>query len=248
MKILSTINGVHYLTAEVPKFSSLYIEVRKKEERVLSDKQVLNLPFITSKSPHHKEWKLRQPSTKRFLKYIKSKIEPLNIIEVGCGNGWFSNAMTSTLRNHKVIGLDISKEELEQAARLFKKESLQFVYGDLFCISEFEKQFDMVVLNASVQYFPAFKVLFSKLKTWLKCKGEIHILDSPFYDKKDLDKAKKRTENYYQSLGFEAMTNFYYHHSFDDLESFEILYQPRKSILSKWIKHESPFSWWCFYK
>lgn len=120
-------------------------------------------------------------------------------MDIGCGNGWFSNIL-SKIENSKVGGLDINPIELEQADRVFKKENLQFYYGDIFQIKEFEKQFDAITLNACVQYFPNFKLLLDKLKSFSTPGGEIHIIDSPFYKNEEISNAKERTYKYFQAL------------------------------------------------
>ena len=138
-------------------------------------------------NPTHKYlWPLLEEATQ------KNVGEGRRAIDVGCGNGWFSN--TLTLNNNEVVGLDINSLELEQAARVFKKEKLAFVYGNLFKINEpFINQFDLIVLNASIQYFSDINELVTKLKTFLKPSGEINIIESPFYYKKESIDDKKRT-------------------------------------------------------
>jgi hypothetical protein len=72
--------------------------------------------------------------------------------------------------------------------------------------------------------------------------GEIHILDTPLYDKNEIGNAAMRTKNYYISLGFEEMSSYYFHHSLSDLYQFnyKIIYDP-KNIFSKLKKINQPF-------
>ena len=113
-------NNVIYTTEVSNSFSNVYIKVRKKEQRILSDIEVVLLPHLGSK-----EWRLRKKSTNRFLAYLTSKKTSQKILDIGCGNGWFSNAMAQVSEKNKVTGLDINIEELEQAARVFKKENFE---------------------------------------------------------------------------------------------------------------------------
>lgn len=232
-----------YLTHKNDNFSDVYIEVRTKENRVLTDAEVEKLPYTTTHNPNHKEWKIRKKSSEKIYKFLKKKNKPLHILNIGCGNGWFSNIL-STIENTKVIGLDINCIELEQADRVFKKENLQFCYGDIFQIKEFEKQFNIITLNACVQYFPNFKLLLDKLKSYLTLGGEIHIIDSPFYKSEEISNAKERTTKYYQALGHPEMSNFYFHHSIDSIVGFKVRYQPYNNFMLKFInKNSSPFMW-----
>jgi hypothetical protein len=89
-------------------------------------------------------------------------------------------------------------------------------------------QFDVIVFSASIQYFKSIKeILFSAL-AHLTPRGEIHIIDTAFYTAKGVDLAKKRSVDYYNSLGFPDMADYYFHHCLTDLSSFNytILYNP----------------------
>ena len=46
MKV-KTLNTINYLTPLENSFSNNYLSVRKKENRILSDNEVVNLPKIT---------------------------------------------------------------------------------------------------------------------------------------------------------------------------------------------------------
>lgn len=245
LKFLFKKNGIGYLSQNENPFSSVYLEVRKKELRILSDNEVKKLPFMILSNPNAKEWKLRQKSSERFINYLKMKPKNLQIIDIGCGNGWFTNLISEVSQNNNVFGLDINILELEQATRVFKKGNLQFIYGDIF---QFESTlfnlFDVIILNASIQYFKNLRQVMKQLRLFLKPNGEIHIIDSPFYSKEELLSAKKRTNGYYTGLGFPEMIEYYFHHTFDDIRDFEILYYPKQSVLKKFTREkDSPFYW-----
>ncbi len=241
------INKVYYLSPIDINFSNTYISVRDKEKRYLKDEDVLQLPYISKSNPHFKEWQLRQKSSERFISYLKNKKEDLTILDIGCGNGWFSNLLAETSTKNNIIGLDINLDELEQASRIFNKKNLRFAYGDIFKISSvFKNQFNLIILNASVQYFPDFNKLMSQLNYFLKLNGEIHIIDSPFYSNHERTKAKERTKEYYTKLGFPEMALNYFHHLKTDVINFRVLYKPKTSIFRKKFKKDSPFSWYSY--
>ena len=248
-KNFDCINNVYYLTPKELSFSDVYISVRDKEHRFLSDKEVMKLPFCSLENPHYKEWVLRQKSTKRFINYLELKKEELNILDIGCGNGWFTSHIANTSSKNKVIGLDINVDELEQASRIFNQENVQFVYGDIYNLDPiFKNKINLIVLNASIQYFSNFPKLITLLKRFLKPNGEIHIIDSPFYNESDIEKAKQRTKDYYSKLGFPIMSLNYFHHKKTDIQDFKVMYRPKSFILSKVSKEDSPFMWLCYDK
>ena len=239
-----TEDGVYFITPKKMCFSDTYIAVRKKEHRVLNDAEVSKLPSVAPDNPNYKEWELRADTATRFLKYIKSNNNKLSILDIGCGNGWFSNKMAA-LHNTKVLGIDINEYELKQASSVFNNNRVSFAYFDIFSDNNlFNGKFDIITLNASIQYFENFENLILKLKEFLNKEGEIHILDSPFYKTEEITKAKSRTLNYFSSIGFPKMADYYFHHSLKDVSGFDVLFQPKKSVFTKLLGlKKSPFMW-----
>lgn len=237
--------NVYYLTPEDTSFSKHYLAVREKEARILTDAEVRKLPYLD-----RDEWPFRVKSTERFINYVVAKKTESYILTIGCGNGWFSNKIAEVTPQNEVIGLDVNREELEQAVRVFKKKNLKFVYADIFKISEtFEAKFDIITLNGAIQYFENFEVLITLLKSFLKPKGEIHIIDSPFYKETEILAAKERTQEYYSELGVPEMTENYFHHDEQFVQNFDVLYTYKRNIIHKILgKKDSPFSWYRFIK
>ena len=239
-------DGVFVMSEIRQDFENIYLKVRDKEKRIYSDKELLNLP-ITSNSNHHKnEWKLRAKSFQRFTKYLQKKNNNLNILDLGCGNGWFSGQLSNYF-DHIFYCVDVNLTELKQGRKIFKSDKLKFIYAEIFSL-EFQKNFfNIIIVNAAVQYFPNLKKLINRLLLLLNEKGEIHIIDSPIYSGDEAIKAKQRTLDYYSSLSFPEMSNNYFHHSWDELKEFnyKILYNPSafmnrfKRIFTK----DSPFPW-----
>ncbi|MBS1530405.1 MAG: hypothetical protein JSU01_08870, partial [Bacteroidetes bacterium] len=92
-------------------FEDLYLAVRRREKRIYSDEQLLNLPDIDPDHIHAAEWKIRKRSGARLVDYLRKKRRSLRILEVGCGNGWLSAKMAGIPGSY-VIGLDINQTEI----------------------------------------------------------------------------------------------------------------------------------------
>jgi len=240
-------NGIYFLSEIDDTFESIYIAVRENEKRVYSDKEVKLLPNTSSSNPHKEEWKMRKRSLQRFTRYIKKYDEKLILLDVGCGNGWFSANIVNRSSNN-IYALDVNKIELEQAARVFNFKNIYFICGNIFDNIFEDRSYDIITLNSSIQYFDNFSTLIKRLFYFLTDEGEIHIIDSPIYNRNELAGAKERTARYYISNGFLEMAKHYHHHTFDELKDFnyKILYDP-KAVQNNLKKifgfKDSPFPW-----
>jgi SAM-dependent methyltransferase len=235
----------------------LYLEVRNRERRVLADEVVKNLPIVSPSSVYAREWAWRRRSLARFVSHCKRRAAardaPFRILDLGCGNGWFANRLAEN-PNWEVWAADVNEAELAQGARLFGRENLKFAYADVLSLSPssdvattpFGAAFDVVVLAASVQYFPDLAQLVFSLKKCLKPSGEIHLLDSPFYrNENERMAARRRTLEYYSKIGVPQMAAFYHHHLWSDVANLggENLNNRLKIKFLQKVKWLAPFPW-----
>lgn len=225
-------------------FSEQYYLLRKAEGRIYSDEEVASLPEINEQHKYFKEWLARKASAGRLVKYLSDRNKELQILEVGCGNGWLA-AKLAGIRRTKVTGIDINIKELEQAKRVFNKiGNLEFLNCSLDDELLKELRYNIIVFASSIQYFSPLRNVLRNAINKLKPGGEIHLVDSNFYSQNEVEAARGRTNNYYQSIGFPEMTDQYFHHSIQELEQFdpEILYDPH-SLLNRFKTIKNPFYW-----
>lgn len=233
----------------VNKFNELYITLREKEYRIYDDVTTQNLPNYSEKNEFlAKEWALRKISSQKLKNYLSKDFPDSNILEIGCGSGWLCNYLSTGFNT--IFGLDINYIELLQAARLFyKKNKIEFIFGDIFQNIFPEQSFNIIVFASSIQYFENLPNLMSSCKKFLTSKGEIHILDSHLYSADEVFSAKQRSSMYYDKLGIPEMKDFYFHHSINELDHFmyEFLYNPeskKNNLVHKLInKEKNPFPW-----
>lgn len=241
--ILKEIEGVYVSEDALSKFSEFekhYLNVRTKEQRVLSIQEIKQLPFVDKKSAYYHEWKLRQKSIDRFFRYLDAKKRPLRILDIGCGNGFFTHLMA--MKNHDLVGVDISLNELKRAALAFPDKKLKWYCLDVMCESLPEEKFDVITFNASLQYFKEPVKILEVCKNYLNLNGEIHVMDSPFYKKETISDAQQRSIRYYKHIESQQMNSYYFHHDIQVLDKFntEVMYDPHK----RWFKtYDSPFLW-----
>ena len=229
------------ITSPNSEFEQLYLKVRKKEGRLYRAEEVKRLPEVKNTDSHCKEWGVRRVSLHNFLDALDGRPEIRTILEIGCGNGWFSAAIAREFSDKSVYGCDLNMPELSLADEAFPMANLNFIYADVF--EEWPSDlshFDLVILPSSIQYFPSINKLITRL--W-KMTDEIQILDSPFYHEEDIEDAINRSRQYYHNLGFPKMAETYFHHSYEDVIKHqpEYLYRPPTGWRRKFAK--SPFPW-----
>lgn len=222
-------------------FEEVYINVRKKEQRIYTDDEIAMLPVINPANNHYKEWKARKSSSNRLVKYLRKKEKKLKILEIGCGNGWLCKYIAANV-NCTVTGIDVNMAELIQAFRVHQRPNLDFIYGDPYEVLK-GYSFDIIVFAASIQYFPSLKQILNHSFSLLNPGGEIHILDTFFYDEAEVENAAARTKYYYTHLGYPEMSRYYFHHIIPDLETFEYKVLYNGSVIHQLFKTSKPFPW-----
>jgi ubiquinone/menaquinone biosynthesis C-methylase UbiE len=226
-------------------FQKNYIPLRQKEGRLHSDEEASHLPFVSNAHSHYREWLLRQKSTDQLIRHFK-KHGSITILEIGCGNGWLANQLATSL-NAEVCAMDVNEFELEQGKRVFKNDKLDFLLADVFSDVLPGHYFDAIIFASSIQYFADLEIVLKRIFGLLKLNGEIHIFDSPFYKGNDRTEAQKRSENYFDQLGYPEMAKNYFHHSLQELDLFDWFYEYNPASIKNRIRRKitllSPFPW-----
>jgi ubiquinone/menaquinone biosynthesis C-methylase UbiE len=225
-------------------FERSYLSLRLKEQRIYTDEQLASLPEVPKNHLYHHEWHIRAQSAKKLINYLKKKKKPLRILEIGCGNAWLSAKIAQETKA-EITGIDPNREEVMQGKRVFKKSNLMLEVLDFETENLGDEKFNIILFAASVQYFPSMQKILTKTKQYLSENGEIHLIDSNFYNLLTVMEAKKRTQVYFSKMGFPEMALFYFHHQLDQLKDFnyEILYNPKSPLNRLLVKN--PFYWIC---
>ncbi len=225
----------------------LYLEVRSREGRVWSDEALKQLPEVKSPAALAREWRWRKRTFERFDAYLNRHYPNrlIRVLDLGCGNGWMSNLIAGNpLRS--VTAVDLNEMELKQGRRVFQRDNLQFAFGDVLQGALPEKNFEVIVLAASVQYFPDLKELLTALRRLLAANGSIHLLDSHFYaTEAERHAAGQRSLTYYQQLGVPEMGNFYHHHLWKEAQALGAVNLNRRAdvYLLQLCGYYGPFPW-----
>ncbi len=228
---------VTFLTPPKEGFESQYKAIRDKENRWLTDDQVKQLPKVAPNSPHASEWKKRAWMLNKLETYLSLGAFE-NVLDIGCGNGWMTHKVSKYCQS-SITGLDVGKEELEQATRCFGNEAVSFV-----CCSNWKllpkERYDLIYFAGSFHYFQPDEAFWKLLFSLLKPGGEIHILETQFYEVEAVEAAQKRSKEYFEKMG--AKVDYYQHVSWKMLPNdYEVLYRPNK--WNNVFKNRSPFPW-----
>jgi len=232
--------GIHIRSKISLQFEEIYLKVLRKENKIISDAEVRELPNTFFYNLHRQEWEMRANNHQRLMKYIKKLGRPLKIMDLGCGNGWLSNHLAE-ITNTEVWGVDINLSSLQQARRVCTQNNVHIAYGDIFEDLFEAGTFDVIILNQTIEFFPNLTQLLNRSRHYLKPDGEIHIIDSPIYQEKELDSARQKTLQHFEVLGVPEMSVLYFHHSRTAIQSFDnqFMYKP-----SRWFKgKDSAYPW-----
>jgi SAM-dependent methyltransferase len=209
---LPTEKGVLMAEASVP-FGPIYHGARSQEGRVLEDELLRQLPG-TLPTIHRDEWLVRVRSAKRLLNHLHGFGRPLDVLDVGCGNGWLSALLARD--GHTVLGIDRNLVELHQAARVFPSGP-RFAMSDLFNRALDALRFDVVLFAASFHYFADARSTLHRARM-LAPAGEVHVMDSVLYpDQKAAGEARARSLAYYTSLGVPELAAHYHAHTLAEI-------------------------------
>lgn len=240
-------NGIH-ISSETRKhfadFEAQYAHLRAQEHRVFSTEEIKRLPDTGIDHPHYQEWEMRKHTVSAFMEYLKTKGKGFQVLDLGCGNGFFSHLIAN--EDNRVIGVDISLFELEQAVNAFGFHNPSWYYADIMRDRLPVPAFDIIVLSAVLAYFPDPRTILHQCMGLLKPGGEIHILESPVYEnEKAVAKARENSARHFQSKGAPGMMLFYHFHTWEVLNDFHYSVNSRfTAFVNKVLGlKRSPFPW-----
>jgi len=225
------------------QFVEQYLALRTKEDRVYTDQQLLELPYISPDHPHAQEWAVREASAIELSVYLRLT-RARHILEIGCGNGWLANKI-ARIPGTIVTAIDVNRIELEQGARVFRQTpNLRFLAGDLADGILQGEKFNVILFAASIQYFENLDKIMDLAFEHLTAGGQVHIIDSFLYKESEIKAARERTKRYFEDKGFPLMTKYYFHHSLNSVRKYKhkFFYDP-KGTTSMVIPNYRVFPW-----
>lgn len=227
------------------RFLNEYKHIRHAEGRGSDDPSYYRaLPYLDLTGRNNAMWIMRATTYQYFETRILAPFEkllgrPLDILDLGAGNGWMSYRMS--LRNHACVALDIFRDERDGllAARHYQKP-FPLVEAEFDHLPFQSRTFDLVIYNASFHYSTDYFATLSEARRCLRPSSRVVILDSPVYRLPEHGElmVEERHETFYEQYGFRS----------DAIPSIEFLdEQIIKSLAHaldvRWTIHRPWYGW-----
>lgn len=197
------------------------------------NKKIVANNFSKSVKTYDKYARVQKHMAKELLAYLPNK-EIKNILEIGCGTGYFTNLLLKKYPHSKIDICDISSHMLEESKKKFSNKINNYILGDIENL-KLDTKYDLIVSNATFQWFNNLENTLVYLKTLLN--KDSKIIFSTFGEKTywELTESFKRINSqyeysqsfksklYFENLNCKVEEEFY-------LEEFENLIKFLKNI------------------
>lgn len=97
----------------------------------------------------------------------------LNILEVGSGTGYVTYLLRKAFPNAQIMAVDIAEGMIKVARERIHDDSVTFICGDIESIN-LDGKFDLIISNATFQWFNEPRKTLEKLKNYLTSKGSLY--------------------------------------------------------------------------
>jgi len=184
------------------QFIEDYERIRRSEGRgSQSATWYRDLPFPSQGTPFADDWRIRGKSYQTLLTLLTST-KPLNILDLGAGNGWLSNRLAE--QGHCVAAVDLLTNSFDglgaQQNYTTHFTAIQAEYDHL----PFDNnQFDVVIYNGSLHYALDYICTLQEARRVLRAHGHVTIMDSPVYHNQSSGKTmvNQREEHFERTYG-----------------------------------------------
>lgn len=139
------------------------------------------LPIVSPRDPNASEWQIRRESFETFLRRVCGNgVSTLRVLDVGAGNGWFSHRL-ATLGAH-AVALDLDDDDRDGLGVAVRSATgATLVQADFDALPFAPRQFDVVVLNASLHYAPDPDRTLAGADRLVAPEGALVVMDSPMF-------------------------------------------------------------------
>ena len=137
------------------------------------DKQQVKLHFSKNASNYdeyaHIQKKMSDILIEFLLQSNKDATKIKNILEIGCGTGYLTRALTELFPSAHITAVDIAPGMITEIKPKLKNNSVDFICGDIEEM-DLNTTYDIIISNATFQWFNYMPITIKKLYTALNPK------------------------------------------------------------------------------
>jgi SAM-dependent methyltransferase len=181
-------------TAHFRRFITEYEFIRAAEGRGSAESEYyLNLPYKDISGRNNDQWAIRAQTFRTIERDILTSLarrhqRPLQILDLGAGNGWLSYRLA--LLGHLPVAVDLlinNKDGLGAAIHFSSHVRPLFprVQAALDRLPFASSTFDLVIFNASFHYSEDYQRTFAEALRCTRPGGAVVIADTPWYAKEE---------------------------------------------------------------
>jgi len=138
------------------------------------DKQQVKLHFSKNASNYdqyaHVQKKMRDILIEFMLQNNKDTLKVKNILEIGCGTGYLTCALTELFPSAHITAVDIAPGMITEIKSKLKNNSVDFICGDIEEM-DLTNTYDIIISNATFQWFNHMPITMKKLYATLNANG-----------------------------------------------------------------------------
>lgn len=135
------------------------------------DKEKLKRRFSRNAKQYDKYAKVQKKMGDILIKKVKaSKTQYKNILEIGCGTGYTTKALLKCFKNSNITAIDISPGMIKHAKSTISSKRVDFICDDVEEMVLY-KDYDLILSNATFQWFNRLEHTLKKLVEALSSKG-----------------------------------------------------------------------------
>lgn len=111
-----------------------------------------------------------------FIEQVKKVTSDTRVLEIGCGMG--GNLSPFVERGCRVMGVDLGKDRVENAARMLKAEGnprIELICADIFTVTHLKGCFDLIIVHDVIEHIPDKDRFFEFVREFLKPGGVIFL-------------------------------------------------------------------------
>jgi len=161
------------------------------------DKQQVKFHFSKNASNYnqyaHVQKKMKDILIEFMLQNNKDTFKVKNILEIGCGTGYLTRALTELFPSAYITAVDIAPGMITEIKRKFKNNSIDFICGDIEEIN-LNNTYDIIISNATFQWFNYMPITIKKLYTALNPNGMLCFSTFGKYTFRELNECFERTK------------------------------------------------------